>query len=507
VTVVASRPLKQAWLVLRSGTNPARVTVGLGGHTVEQQLGVSELAVLPVENLRRQRSAYQGNHFYRWTAKARLGTVRVALVADETTLGRYLFNAGLFAEASRHLAAAGGRGAPAGQRIERAIAGMASGSLARTDAEALAGDLVEAASWNRDQIRGRFGIHPDWLDGLPYLSFAATELSQVTLPGDAGEGGGAALATPRLIVEPGRYVVEVAADVWPAPAQVALRDSCGRVLRRIELASQPPAYPAPGPRRFAVQIPAAASGCYLTLTAPRGGALPPRLTLGLRPDVVATVAGRLALLRRLLGEPAAQAPGPADYDALLAAGDRARSRGDAAAARALHEAAALADPGRAGARERLGDAPRLPPFAQTAARFSGGIELAAYRVENTEVRPGTSVGLEYRLRLPERLERPDRLAFWVHGIGERRQFVMPGDHFLLAGARAPAGDDREEGCFLRFALPADLPPGRYELRAGLWQPWLEKRVRLLDAAVPHDRDGLALGAVTVPAVDFGHAGR
>ncbi|HEY5998251.1 MAG TPA: hypothetical protein VI078_03000, partial [bacterium] len=162
---------------------------------------------------------------------------------------------------------------------------------------------------------------------------------------------------------------------------------------------------------------------------------------------------------------------------------------------------------RTGAKERLGSAPRTPPFQQAGARFRGGVELAAYRAESADVRPGAFVGLEYRLRLPEGLERPDRLAFWVHGVGEDGRVAFQGDHPLLSDARAPAGDDREEGCFLRFALPATVPPGRYELRTGLWQPWQEKRIRLLDAAVPHDRRGLALGAVTVRAVDFGDGRR
>ncbi|HEY5997740.1 MAG TPA: hypothetical protein VI078_00365, partial [bacterium] len=308
VTAVSRRPLARAWLLLRAGEAPARIAAEFGGRSVERLVGAGELAVVPIDKPRPERSPYQGNHFYRWSARAEFSPARVALVADEGTLGRYLFNAGRFAEASQALSAAGGDAAAPGRRLERALAGLASGALDAAAARDLARDLLGVAAWDRQEVRTRFGIHPDWLDGLPYLSFASEELFRIAVSGDAGEGDVPALATPRLIVEPGRYLLEIAADVWPAPAHLDLRDSCGRVLQRIELAPQPPAYPAPGPRRFAAQLPSTASGCFLTLSAPRGGALPPRFSLGLRPDVVGTVAGRLALLRRLLGEPVPEAP-------------------------------------------------------------------------------------------------------------------------------------------------------------------------------------------------------
>ncbi|HEX9189388.1 MAG TPA: glycosyltransferase family 39 protein, partial [Vicinamibacteria bacterium] len=150
LTVVSRQPLERAWIILRGGAAPASLSAGFGGHAVERVLGPGELAVIPVERPRQQRSPYQGNRFYRWTATARFGSVRVALVTDEAILGRYWFNEGRFAEAWKALSASGGH-SPPGRKIEQAISGVASGSLTPSAAEALAEDLLGVPSWDRDE--------------------------------------------------------------------------------------------------------------------------------------------------------------------------------------------------------------------------------------------------------------------------------------------------------------------------------------------------------------------
>jgi hypothetical protein len=502
VTAVSRRPLARAWLVLRAGAGPVRVTAGFGGRSVERLLRSTEPVVIPIEHPRPQRSAYQGNHFYRWTARARLGSVRVALVTDEAILGRCCFNGGLFADAWRALADTGGGQAPPGRRIEQAIAGLASGSLTGAAAEALAGDLLTVSSWDRGEVRARFGIHPDWLDGVPYIELAAESSTTGSVPDEQQEGETSgplpvqpALATPEVMLESGRYLLEISGISRSGPMRLAVRDACGRVLRRIDLAP-PEAVPSPEGLRVALQIPAAFTYSFV-LTHEQGGELPVGARLKLRPDVVGSVRGRLDLLRRLMGRAVSGDPGPADYDALLAAGDAARTRGDLKAASALFRLAAVADPGRRSARERLGERVPLPPPQPVKARFRKGIELVSLRTDPEGLHPGGSVRLQMQWRLPEDLARPDRIVCWVHAVDGAGRIVFQGDHALLDDTRAPAGDDREEACMPRFTIPPGTAPGSYELRAGLWQPKQGTRIRVLEAAVPHDRTGLSLGTITV----------
>jgi hypothetical protein len=99
--------------------------------------------------------------------------------------------------------------------------------------------------------------------------------------------------------------------------------------------------------------------------------------------------------------------------------------------------------------------------------------------------------------LPADVSKPERIFCWVHAVDGAGRVVFQGDHALLDITRAPAGDDREDECLFRFAIPSGTAPGNYELRAGLWQPKQETRIRVLEAAVPHDRRGLSLGTITV----------
>jgi hypothetical protein len=211
------------------------------------------------------------------------------------------------------------------------------------------------------------------------------------------------------------------------------------------------------------------------------------------------VRGRLDLLRRLSGEPAAGEPDPADTEAFLAAGDLATRRGAKEAAAALYRQAAVADPKSSAARERLDGPPALAPPTTVGARFDNGIELVSCRLDRRESRPGEAVELRLVWRIPENLARIDRLSVWVHAVDPGGRTVFQGDHALLEDLRVEADAGREEPCSHRLAIPLLTPPGDYELRAGLWTPIRETRVDLVEAGRPHDRHGAAVGTLTVTA--------
>jgi hypothetical protein len=508
-TAVSRRPLRRAWLVLQGGGTPCGLAVSFGGRASERVLDAAELAVIPVEDPAPLRPAHEGGHFYEWRARARFGTARVSLVTDEATLGRHLFNAGRFAEASRALAAPGtGTGSP-GRLLELAIAGRASGAMSAAEAEAIAKDLLAVPVWDREEIRRRFGIHPDWLDGLPYLTLTEADFSPTTSPRDAGpEGADAAPAelpavfgTRRFTLEPGRYRVAVSLACQGGPFEIVVRDACGGVIRRI--AAAPPAAPTPpgsadATREFALEVEGSRTSWSLEIAAaPRGG-IPAGLTVSVRPDVLATVAGRVGLLRRLLGREASGSPGRLDYEALLSAGDAARVRGEHGLAGELYRQAAAAAPDRPGARERLAGG-SVPPRRPIGARFSGGVELLSFAIDPSDSRPGGSVGVRLEWRLPADLERPDRIAVWFHALDGGGKTLFQWDRPLLAGACSSPEDDRVQPRFARIPIPPGVPPGSYELRAGLWLPSRETRVRVLEAAVPHDHRSLSLGTVAVAA--------
>jgi hypothetical protein len=150
------------------------------------------------------------------------------------------------------------------------------------------------------------------------------------------------------------------------------------------------------------------------------------------------------------------------------------------------------DAGPAGALARAGGA-----GTEASARFDGGFELLSSRVDVAQARPGGTLGLALRWRLPQDAKRLDRVAVWVHAVDAGGRVVFQADHALLDDLRAPATSGDDQFCAASWPVPAEVPPGSYELRAGLWIPVREQRLHVRDAAAAHDRESVSLGTLAV----------
>ncbi|MGI5865862.1 MAG: hypothetical protein ACOX6T_27920, partial [Myxococcales bacterium] len=127
-----------------------------------------------------------------------------------------------------------------------------------------------------------------------------------------------------------------------------------------------------------------------------------------------------------------------------------------------------------------GDQAAGAPLAELAAlntideRFGGAIELAGWRIERTAAKPGEAVGVELVFRLASNLAPGERYAPYVE---------LCGPHFTLQEQAAP--DARwVQGELVRMRrevrVPAEAPPGRYQVHVGVYQP--ESGARLQPAS-------------------------
>ncbi|MDD5706214.1 MAG: glycosyltransferase family 39 protein [Kiritimatiellae bacterium] len=108
------------------------------------------------------------------------------------------------------------------------------------------------------------------------------------------------------------------------------------------------------------------------------------------------------------------------------------------------------------------------PTLGSPARFRGDYEWLGCRLigGKSSYRPGDILVVRHYWRAPHPPP-PERLAVFIHFVGPNK-FIFQDDHALLDGiyawpsdADAPWTDDRE------VVIPADAPPGRYELCLGV----------------------------------------
>lgn len=151
--------------------------------------------------------------------------------------------------------------------------------------------------------------------------------------------------------------------------------------------------------------------------------------------------------------------------------------------------------GKAAELERRLGAEFTPP-TPAQARFGGAIRLLGYGLTPREPAAGETVELQYYWEAlkPHGAD----LAVFVH-------FVLDGkvrfqqDHEPLLGGYPTSRWQEGERVRERYAvqLPADLPPGEYEIRVGLWNPRTGKRLPVTESALPRVGQSISLARVRV----------
>jgi hypothetical protein len=127
------------------------------------------------------------------------------------------------------------------------------------------------------------------------------------------------------------------------------------------------------------------------------------------------------------------------------------------------------------------------------ARFGSSLELTGVDLPG-EVRPGERVIARYAWRALRPM-RQDYAAF-VHIRGPGG--LINHDHLLGADygtSRWAVGERTRET--LALVVPPDAPPGSYRVVVGVWFPPTATRLSVADTDLPHGRDAVTVGTVTV----------
>jgi tetratricopeptide (TPR) repeat protein len=417
-----------------------------------------------------------------------------------------------------------------GQDVEKLVGGPELAAAVRADLERTGTSLFE-----------RFGVSSTYLDLLPYVELEAESLVKhghhdAAASGDAcvmprtSPGGRWALVLNDLFLEPGAYRVTLRArlDEGADPASrvsVSFVDSGGQIVYdTADLDMRGHVGPVYGDVACTLRFADLAGPATLKVTA--DDALPLRIdTIKVAPDYDTTVAARDALVRALVDRDMGRLEPVAEHvEPLLAYGVVAEGKGDVELALAAYEKAAEADPGsykpyeamrrivgrlpeaeQAAVNARLDEVKvlhELPETRAVAVRFKNGAELTRWRPSAEEYRPGDTVELTLFWSVPA----GDAARF-----GGRDLFIhflpqgAPKDHSAFQGDTTLVQDfgfderlDRVQPVYRhRIRIPQDAVPGVYEIEVGIEINVHAKRIRIVEADVPHTNNSATIGTIRI----------
>jgi Dolichyl-phosphate-mannose-protein mannosyltransferase/F5/8 type C domain len=138
------------------------------------------------------------------------------------------------------------------------------------------------------------------------------------------------------------------------------------------------------------------------------------------------------------------------------------------------------------------------PATTLSVRFGRELELTGIDLP-VVVRAGETTAVRYHWHALSRM-RQDYWAF-VHVDGSQRELNQ--DHALgppLFGTSHWEADEQAVQS-VPLAVPADTPPGPYQVKVGVWLPQTGKRLRVTETDLPHVPRFVEIGTVTVVAPD------
>jgi len=540
-------------IALRNGEAANVVTLSFGKQKHDVVLEPLETQVLTIENPKRM--PLLRAPFYKFWARAAFPCQAEVAVTEEQK-GVLYYNAAQYGEALPHLVAAWRErpGPTLAQLV--AIAAACSGK----DLDELKGGAAIRNGIRADLDRPsaslfeRFGISSVYVDNLSYIDREAETFDRtrgaklekdVSAAGDtcvmprAGDEEAWSVTLRDLFLEPGWYRVILRVRVGDAAPEnaamtVSFEDPTGRITfdsARVELRD------AVGGeyRDVECSIEYADRLGPTTLRIGADSSIPLRLDrLVMAPDFERQVEGRDRLVRAILDENVADLEAAAQhFEPLLAYGNSAAGGGEEELALAAYRKAAEADPDSyrpSVAMRRILD--RLPEElkAETAAgldevkasrvlpsrhdvavRFKNGLELVGYSLGADEYAPGETIEmtLYWRVR-PEDVPRYRGRALFIHFIpegGPKDAIAFQGDTDLTQGLRFNERRDRIQPIFRHpvkvegeigpGGTREEILPGTYEIEVGILITMHQKRIRVLEADVPHTNNSATIGRVRV----------
>jgi hypothetical protein len=536
-TFVCEQPVDEALAVVHGGGAPVLARVSFAGVAQEVSLGPGEVRLLrfphPVASWPRR----QGGTLYRSSIRVGPGRAYVSWAFTDMEKGVALSQAGLLAEAAPYLREASA--ADPRQPTLAVLARLASASAApplppdeREQLDQRAQHFAEP--WTEDRVAAVYGLAPAYLESLPYLNWSTDSIAGAGIdpePVDEvsdAEGEESAepasieparswwMRSPHFRLSPGAYwlLLEYASGAASIQTNtLEVTDPSGRAVLFH------PIPPAPSRRSLRARLvlpEGLAEGCVMI----RGVGPGLRVDrIGIEPDVLGTLNHLGAAWRVVAGKATEEDSGnPFSFAAWLARGRQEAADGHleaavehCARARALQpdrvepvlEMAALS--GRFASRFVTNPPPAvveaLRLWMKTASArelhpvdvdFGHQLALVGFRLRQNEISRGGQLGLNlyWAAGQPGRLGR--RCGAWVHLINEAGKKVFQADRDLAGEWANPRGLTELDPAFYLTAVPPDVPPGRYRILVGLYEPDSGRRFKPEATRLPVRSRGVEL---------------
>lgn len=551
--LVSGEKLEQIHVLAATRIIPARISIRIGGRRHHLALGNRDTRLITIDHPRPVLVRRNPNYFYRCSIRVPFGTARVMVLTTPREEAWASFYQGDYARAYEALQRVPSEKRGPAEETLRLISGLLTGRMdAHTARREISGTPLERHPIDVTDFFEFFGVAESYLQNLPYHRFTFQdfiskrfELLENGKPDPLGVVDTDESYIPQfewhspfMTLEPGAYIIRMR---WIEPHHMGslhILDPFGRVYGKLEPDSTPPAdfvdipfVVSRTPEKIKVRI----------ITRESVERVIDEIMV--RPDPVTTINAWLALLDTLIRERPPKIPDPLHYRPLLFRGDRLQDEDRPREAFEYYDAARRADPTRVAPYrriERLRDRvpypddeieDRLAPYRAEEtlltwhpahAEFKNNIQLMGFRRGDDPVRPGDSFPINLYWQ-PSRLSRDlHRIVVWAHFIDSKTgeivfqkdypfapsiRYVSPHDHlqfsrliqnFKEANALFLNPDpDHLRIFFHRVNVPADVPPGTYRIKTGLWIPRQRRALRVIGSDLPHDRRGVFLGELVV----------
>ncbi len=482
--LVSESDLPSVTLLMANGGLPNSVAIEFGGKSRRIELAAGERRVISLDHLRPSWRDKDGVfNFYAWKISTSLGAVRVeALLNDEERAAR-LFASDFFAEAVRSLAS--GDSIRSLNPSSAALLVLAAARAREPLSPRLAERLESRLKWvgeleDPSAIRRVWGIAPEYLQAIPFISWSAESLSPSGMVAAVvcDAGGATAMVrraaadawlalTPPAFLDPGLYTLSVRARApKPGSAVVAVRaaDDADLWTGAVQFVAGNDA--AFAECRTTVALAKPVAGARMVI---RGEGAVDIRAVSIRPDVAATLKSLADSIYVLRDED----PRYGTPEEFLRPYYPTRS-GEVARASSPEDPA--------------GDFLRF----STEAKFERGLSLRETLLSAVAPRAGET----FRLRLIWNVDRPspeiNRWSTWIHVKNEKGETVFQGDRPLVTDMFGGIETHRQLSPLFSISIPAGTPPGKYEVRMGVYDPARQKRFKLKETTLKKAGRGVIL---------------
>ncbi len=531
--LVSAAPLADVLLVLRNGALPSSLDVHIGDTRHELWLAAGETRVVRADSFLPLRPLSEKHTLYDLRLRQRYGYTRVWIATDEVEKGFALYQAGEFERAFQQFDALPESRRNLNVNTVREISGLLSGRLTNEVDVRGASTAATLPDLTPAEFLDAFGVSVDFLDELPYLSFAEPDLAAegmqpVPEPESAAQfalvsapdAPTNSATTPVFFLEPGTYRLTLRVRDRGSPWRLDVTDARGTPYSSTNLVLGS----GPGREFETVTLPLEVSRdmtdlrIRLTAEGASGLALD---RIRIQPDPLRWINSQRRLLNAMRrGKLAPEGWTALDYEPLLLTGDVVRDRGYPDRAVTFYLAARRACPLRIEAYDRLAGIPPpsrgdldaevesvlaayeasadLRESREAVAEFENGVQLKTFRLGGRGLKPGARLAMGLYWDTPDLRRRLGELAVWSHLVDPKSGAEFPlEDHALVQDLMWSRFAARFPPVLHDKGIPAAIPPGTYRLEIGLWRPAEGVNVRLRSSDLPHDKNGVFIADVTI----------